>query len=121
MPVLSLSAAVGSRNITSSLSPNEASFTTGVFSNMSPMSSFSAAEAAINEQLRRLDEGDVAFVLPGTQILIFPIGLIITMAWTLMGLAAYGFGTVERWRFRELYKERSRKMSERLQSRTRAI
>lgn len=113
MPSLNLTGPTPSRNLTTTISPNEAAFLTGVFSDKTPLSDFSAAQAAVDAQLRRLREAkgkdpDIAFVLPGTQILIFPIGLIITGTWTLLGFAVYGFGTVQRWRFREIYRERVR-------------
>lgn len=111
MPELSLTAPSPTdpaRNLTAILSPNEASFLTGVFSDMVPQSDFSAAQAAVDRQIARLGNGEVAFVLPGTQIMIFPIGLIVTSVWLLLGLTAYGFGTVERWQYREMYRERIR-------------
>jgi hypothetical protein len=46
------------------------------------------------------------FVLPGTQIKIFPTGLIITSIWTAIFGAAVGFGTFERYRFRQHYRTR---------------
>ncbi|KAG9258823.1 uncharacterized protein F5Z01DRAFT_4846 [Emericellopsis atlantica] len=108
MPSLSLTApsAQSSDNLTTLLSPNEASFITGVFSTLTPQSSFSIAQAAVSSSLALLDEGEIAFILPGTQILIFPIGLIITGTWALLGVGVYAFGTVERWRFREGYRDR---------------
>lgn len=116
MPSLTLTGPTPSRNLTTTLSPNEAAFLTGVFSDKTPISDFSAAQAAVDAQLQRLRNGtgtepDVAFILPGTQILIFPVGLIITGTWALLGIAAYGFGTVERWRFREIYRERAKLLS----------
>jgi hypothetical protein len=108
MPSLSLIARSprSSGNLTTVLSPNEASFVTGVFSTLTPQSAFSLAQAAVSSSLTLLEEGDIAFVLPGTQILIFPIGLVITGTWALLGCGVYAFGTVERWRFREGYRER---------------
>jgi len=108
MPTLSLTAPSpqSSDNLTTLLSPNEASFITGVFSDLTPQSSYSLAQAAVSSSLALLDEGEIAFILPGTQILIFPIGLIITGTWALLGISVYAFGTVERWRFREGYRDR---------------
>jgi hypothetical protein len=48
----------------------------------------------------------VPFVLPGTSLGIFPTGLIITCAWTLMFFLAYGFGTFGRIRYRDVYRRR---------------
>lgn len=104
MPTLTLSSTDPALNTT--LSPNEASFLTGVFSDQTPMSDFSAAQAAVYDSLDRLDAEEEVFVLPGTQIMVFPIGAVITGAWAVIGIGAYGWGTVGRWRFREGYKER---------------
>lgn len=109
MPQLSLS----SNDLNTTLSPNEASFITGVFSDQTPQSSFSAAQAAVDEKRQRLrDDGvdEVVFLVPGTQVLIFPIGMIITGVWTVLGVGMYGWGTVERWRFRETYRERVKRL-----------
>lgn len=104
MPTLSLTSSEPPLNTT--LSPNEASFLTGVFSDETPMSDFSAAQAAVYNALDRLEAEEEVFVLPGTQIMIFPIGAVITGTWAVLGIAAYGWGTVGRWRFREGYRER---------------
>lgn len=83
---------------------NEASFLTGVFSKSVVMSDFSAAQAAVTKQLDLLHNGTIAFILPGTQIMIFPIGAIITSIWLALGLLAYGWGTYERMSYAEKYK-----------------
>lgn len=106
MPVLTLRAG----NLETTVSPNSASFITGVFSNSTPQSSFSLAQSAVDAELARLEAGEVAFVLPGTQILIFPIGLVITGTWLLLGLTAYGYGTYQRYNFRETYRQRKTAM-----------
>ena len=109
MPSLSLSAPSPddpNRDLRTTLSPNEASFLTGVFSDMTPQSDFAAAQGAVDRQIQRLEDRDIAFVLPGTQIMIFPIGLIITGTWMLLGVSVYGFGTWERWQHREMYRQR---------------
>lgn len=104
MPVLTLRAG----DLTTTVSPNSASFITGVFSDTTPQSDFSAAQRAVDAEVARLASGDVAFVLPGTQILIFPVGLVITGTWALLGIGVYGYGTLERWRFREMYRARKK-------------
>jgi hypothetical protein len=47
-----------------------------------------------------------AFVLPGTRIMVFPTGLIITCAWTGIFVLAVGYGTIGRYRFRQHYRHR---------------
>ena len=70
------------------------------------MSDFGFAQKAVDEIMEKLQEGEVAFVLPGVNILIFPIGLIITSIWLAIGLAFYGFGTYERYAYRDSYRRR---------------
>ncbi|KJK84516.1 hypothetical protein H634G_00037 [Metarhizium anisopliae BRIP 53293] len=90
--------------VQTNVSMNEASFLTGVFSKSVVMSDFSAAQAAVTKQLDLLHNGTIAFILPGTQIMIFPIGAIITSIWLGLGLLAYGWGTYERMNYAERYK-----------------
>lgn len=47
-----------------------------------------------------------AFVLPGVTLGIFPIGLIVTGAWTAIFIGVVGWGTVGRIRFRGHYRRR---------------
>ena len=70
------------------------------------MSDFGFAQAAVEEMTAKLGRGEVAFVLPGVNILIFPIGLIVTSIWFLIGVAFYGFGTYERYSYRDAYRRR---------------
>lgn len=107
MPVLTLSASNSSGdNVSTTVSSNEAAFLTGVFSEFRPMSDFAMAEEAVANVTAQLAEQEVAFVLPGVQLMIFPIGLIITSIWLLVGVAAYGFGTYERIQYAESFKKR---------------
>jgi hypothetical protein len=91
------------QQVNTSLSSKEASFVNGVFANgttpTSPQAVASASAAAIR----------AAFVLPGTKISIFPIGLIITASWTLLLVSAVGYGTFGRYMFREQYRRRMRR------------
>ncbi|KAL8723341.1 MAG: hypothetical protein Q9225_000324 [Loekoesia sp. 1 TL-2023] len=86
--------------ITTVLSSSEASFVNGIFAEQiktSTSAGVPASSAAANAG---------TFVLPGRTLGIFPVGLIITSAWTLMFIATVGYGTVERIRFREAYRRR---------------
>ncbi len=107
MPVVTLSAnnAQGQK-VSTNVSSNEAAFVTGVFSQEVVMSSFRQAELAVELEMERLQNGTTAFVLPGVQIMIFPIGLIITGLWTILGVGAYTYGTYNRYNFREHYRRR---------------
>lgn len=46
------------------------------------------------------------FVLPGTTLGIFPTGLIVTCAWTVLFLLAYGLGTLGRIQYRSAFRKR---------------
>ncbi|KAH6609839.1 hypothetical protein Trco_003185 [Trichoderma cornu-damae] len=108
MPTLTLSAITpaGAR-ISSNVSLNEASFLVGVFSKDVILSDFAAAQLAVARQQAALKNGTVAFVLPGVNLMIFPIGLVITSVWLLIGLLAYGFGTYERIQYATAFKRRA--------------
>lgn len=107
MPIVTLSGtnAQGQR-VSTNVSSNEAAFVNGVFSQEIVMSPFRLAELAVEEEVARLKNGTTAFVLPGVQIMIFPIGLVITGLWTVIFCVAYGMGTYDRYHFREAYKAR---------------
>lgn len=107
MPTVTLRAVNGDgREVRTNVSSNEAAFVAGAFADEQVMSTFTMAQLSVEESLAGLKNGTVPFVLPGVQILIFPIGLIITSIWLVIGLAAYGFGTYERYQFREMYRQR---------------
>jgi hypothetical protein len=63
--------------------------------------------ASVDTSMTGLASGQIAFVLPGTQILIFPIGLIITSVWLLLGVSAYGYGTIQRMSYADTYRRRT--------------
>ncbi|KAG5950540.1 hypothetical protein E4U53_004886 [Claviceps sorghi] len=105
IPTLTLSATTPrGANIQTTISLNEASFVTGVFSNSVILSDFAAAHAAVAAQLAGLHNGTVAFVLPGVQLMIFPTGAIIVSVWLALGLAVFGLGTWERVRYAAMYR-----------------
>ena len=102
MPQVTLSAG----GVSTTVQPNAAAFINGVFSKEIIQSDFGVAQAAVEDIVAQLANGDVAFVLPGVNILIFPIGLIVTSIWLAIGLAFYGFGTYERYAYRDSYRRR---------------
>ena len=107
MPIVTLKATNGNgQQVTTVVSTNEAAFVAGEFSRDEVMSNFRLAELAVEAEVAALQNGTVAFVLPGIQLMIFPIGLIITSVWLVLGLAAYGMGTYARYNFREAHKRR---------------
>ncbi|KAI9739262.1 MAG: hypothetical protein M1834_007475 [Cirrosporium novae-zelandiae] len=86
--------------LNTSLSSTDASFLTGVFSQKSTGTTPSAASASA------IVANSSAFVLPGTSLAFFPVGLVITSVWTGLLFLAVGLGTVGRVRFREHYRRR---------------
>jgi len=92
--------------VNTTVSANEAAFINGIFSKEVVMSDFGLAQLAVDAMAAQMENGTVAFVVPGVNILIFPIGLVITSIWLAIGLAAYGFGTYERYAYRDAYRTR---------------
>ncbi|KAL9593930.1 MAG: hypothetical protein Q9219_007310 [cf. Caloplaca sp. 3 TL-2023] len=86
--------------ITTILSSSEASFVNGVFAEQVK----TVASAGVPAASAAANAGK--FVLPGRTLGIFPVGLIITSAWTFLFILTVGYGTVERIRFREAYRRR---------------
>ncbi|KAH8882901.1 hypothetical protein GQ53DRAFT_665020 [Thozetella sp. PMI_491] len=108
MPVVTLSAVnAAGQTVSTNVSSNEAAFVAGVFSQEIIMSTSALAQVAVDDQVIGLANGTVAFVLPGVNILIFPIGLIVTGTWMVLGLAVYGAGTVARIGFADSFKRRA--------------
>jgi hypothetical protein len=108
MPVVTLSAVnAAGQTVSTNVSSNEAAFVAGVFSQEIIMSTSALAQVAVDDQLRGLANGTVAFVLPGVNILIFPVGLIVTGTWMVLGLAVYGAGTIARIGFADSFKRRT--------------
>ncbi|KAK3389964.1 hypothetical protein B0H63DRAFT_389598 [Podospora didyma] len=111
MPVITLKANNSQgRPIDTKVSSNEAAFVTGVFSQAVVMSSFRLAELAVQDEVARLKNGTTAFVLPGVQILIFPIGLVVTSLWMVLGIGAYAYGTYYRYQFRDSFMKRQQRL-----------
>jgi hypothetical protein len=107
MPIVTLKATNGNgQSVNTVVSSNEAAFVAGEFSKDEVMSNYRMAELAVEAELAALKNGTVAFVLPGIQLMIFPIGLIITSVWLVLGLTAYGMGTYARYNFREAHRRR---------------
>ncbi|KAK4245864.1 hypothetical protein C7999DRAFT_33721 [Corynascus novoguineensis] len=107
MPIVTLKAIDGTgKEAKTIVSTNEAAFVAGEFANDEIRTNLTMAQLAVDKMIEGLNNGTVAFVLPGVQIMIFPIGLIITSIWLTLGLTAYGFGTYERYNFREAHKRR---------------
>ncbi|KAI1103823.1 hypothetical protein F4804DRAFT_213872 [Jackrogersella minutella] len=96
----------GGQQVSTNVSSNEAAFVNGIFSNEVVMSDFSLASLAVENITAQMVNGTVAFVLPGVNILIFPVGLILTSIWLVIGVGFYAFGTYERYNYRDMYRSR---------------
>lgn len=106
LPTVSLSAVnKAGQTVSSNVSSNEASFLVGVFSDVVVLSGTAQAQITVDQVVTGLANGTVAFVLPGVNLLIFPIGLVITGSWFVIGSMVIGFGFFERVQHREAYRK----------------
>ncbi|KAI0400142.1 hypothetical protein F4802DRAFT_508112 [Xylaria palmicola] len=107
MPIFTLTARdVTGKSLTTNVSSNEAAFVNGIFSKEVVLSTFNLASLAVQNITAELRDGRVAFILPGVNLLIFPIGLVITSFWVAVGVGAYAYGTYERYSYRASYRRR---------------
>ncbi|KAI1383823.1 uncharacterized protein F4822DRAFT_52726 [Hypoxylon trugodes] len=107
MPTVTLTGKnLAGQQVSTNVSSNEAAFVNGIFSDQVVMSDFSLASLAVDDMTNQLHNGTVAFVLPGVNILIFPVGLVLVGIWLVIGLGFYGFGTYERYNYRDQYRSR---------------
>ena len=98
IPMINLSATTSTdKSINTTVSATEASFVDGAFAEQAAVPQGASASPTSTP---------TAFVLPGTTLGIFPTGLIITSAWTVMFVTAVGLGTLGRYNFREAYRRR---------------
>lgn len=108
MPTVTLSAVnAAGQTVTTNVSSNEAVFVTGAFSNQLVLSTTAQAQIAVDQVVAGLANGTVAFVLPGVNLLIFPVGLIVAGIWFTIGILVIGFGFFERVQYRESYRRRA--------------
>lgn len=88
------------QDISTTLTSKEASFVNGVFAG-SPVGAASARLAR-----------PTPFVMPGLGLGKFPVSLVVSSVWAVLGVAVMTWGTVGRYQYRQQY--RRRKMRERL-------
>lgn len=107
MPTVTLTGKnLAGQQVSTNVSSNEAAFVNGIFSTEVVMSDFSIASLAVDTITAQMHNGTVAFVLPGVNILIFPVGLVLTSIWLVIGVGFYAFGTYERYSYRDTYRSR---------------
>jgi hypothetical protein len=89
--------------VNTSLSSDEATFVSGVFATQA-----TGTKAQVAPPIQTLVVASGApFVVPGLNILIFPIGGIVTGVWALLFIATIAYGTIGRMQFREQYRRRA--------------
>ncbi|RDL39927.1 Uncharacterized protein BP5553_04267 [Venustampulla echinocandica] len=88
--------------VNTTLSSQEATFVAGVFSTQ-----VVPTRSQLAPPIQTLVvTGDQPFVVPGLNILIFPIGAVITGVWAILLIATIGLGTFRRMQFRENFRRR---------------
>ncbi|KAI9672552.1 MAG: hypothetical protein M1817_003318 [Caeruleum heppii] len=96
LPNVTLSALTPSQQpLKTTLASADGSFVNGVLSQ--PADTCRACDAAASAG---------PFAMPGMRLAVFPIGLVITGCWALIGIVVVAAGTVERYQFREQYRRR---------------
>lgn len=111
MPTVTLTGKnLAGQTVSTNVSSNEAAFVNGIFSTDVALSDFSIASLAVDTITAQMHNGTVAFVLPGVNILIFPVGLVLTSIWLVIGVGFYAFGTYERYNYRDTYRSRKARM-----------
>ena len=90
------------QQVSATLSSQDASFVNGVFAKQATTTNDPAAAASASAQVQLV----APFVIPGTQLAFFPIGLVVTCIWTGLFFLTVGGGTVGRIQYREQYRRR---------------
>ncbi|KAK7548712.1 hypothetical protein IWX49DRAFT_624993 [Phyllosticta citricarpa] len=104
---------VDNKAVSSDLSVDKASFLTGVFSDRS------AGNDTISGEQAAIVANSISFLMPGQRLaplqvpgitiplpLLTPVGLVVTLVWTVAFVATVTYGTYQRIRFREQYRRR---------------
>ncbi|KAL3418049.1 hypothetical protein PVAG01_11059 [Phlyctema vagabunda] len=100
--------ATNGQTVNTTLSSSDATFVYGVFSRaVSDGSTFTKSQPQIAPIQTLVVAKDAPFIVPGTAILIFPIGGIITAIWTVLFVGAIGYGTYGRMQFADQFKRRT--------------
>ncbi|KAG9241792.1 hypothetical protein BJ878DRAFT_208740 [Calycina marina] len=93
---------ISGSSVNTTINSTQASFVSGYFAEIADV-----AVAAVAQPMQTLVYAtDELFILPGTQILIFPIGGIITGTWAILLMSTIAYGTVGRMQFRDQFRQR---------------
>ncbi|QSZ30342.1 hypothetical protein DSL72_004864 [Monilinia vaccinii-corymbosi] len=95
---------VSGGTVNTTLNTNQASFVSGVFSKQAAGVTRTTAQPPIQTLVVA---SDAPFVVPGLNILIFPIGGIITGVWAILFIATLSYGTIGRIQFRDQFREKT--------------
>ncbi|ESZ92861.1 hypothetical protein SBOR_6769 [Sclerotinia borealis F-4128] len=95
---------VSGGTVSTVLNSNQASFVNGVFSTQTA----GVTKTVVQPPIQTLVvASESPFVLPGLNILIFPIGGIITGVWAILFIATLSWGTIGRIQFRDQFRSRT--------------
>ncbi|KAB8297674.1 hypothetical protein EYC80_001482 [Monilinia laxa] len=95
---------VSGGTVNTTLNTNQASFVNGVFSEQAA----GVTKTVVQPPIQTLVvASDAPFVVPGLNILIFPIGGIITGVWAILFIATISYGTIGRMQFRDQFRART--------------
>jgi hypothetical protein len=95
-------------DVTTTLSNKEASFVNGVFASKAEDNAPSNADPTAAAAATSAVFLAAPFVVPGTALAFFPVGLVVTSIWALFFILTVGLGTFGRIQFREQYRRRMR-------------
>lgn len=105
---------VSGGTVNTTLDLNQASFVNGEFSTQAA----GVTKTVVQPPIQTLVvASDAPFVVPGLNILIFPIGGIITGVWAILFIGTISYGTVGRMQFRDQFRSRTAMVSKRNMSR----
>jgi len=97
------------KSVNTTLSSQEATFVSGVFA-----TTFVPTKSQADKPIQTLVVASGSpFVVPGLQIMIFPIGGIITGVWAILFISTIAYGTYGRMQFRESYRRRAARAEKR--------
>jgi len=104
VPTVTLTAMDANKQVVNTtIAEGEATFVSGVFAK-----AITASKTQVQPPIQTLVVAkDAPFIVPGMNILIFPIGGIITGVWAVLFIGTIGYGTFGRIQFRDQYKRRS--------------
>ncbi|KAF1361390.1 hypothetical protein EJ07DRAFT_111282 [Lizonia empirigonia] len=93
-------------DVTTTLSNKEARFVNGVFAQKADVNAPSNADPTAAAAASSAVVLAAPFVVPGTFLAFFPVGLVVTSLWALFFFLAVGLGTYGRIQFRDQYRRR---------------